>query len=151
MHPAQRSKYVVAVAPAAAVDNTTATATEIDTAGWNYCEVVVQLGATDIALTALEVQQSDTSGSGFSLLTGADFDGGTDIDGNALVLPSATDDDQTCVFQINLDATKRYLKVVATAGDGTTGAFIAAVARLSEGDTDLTVSADVADGGVCRV
>ncbi|QDV86924.1 hypothetical protein [Planctomycetes bacterium TBK1r] len=151
MHNAQRATYAVAIAPAAILDNTSAAATAIDTKDARYAEIVLQLGATDIAVTALKVQECDTSGGSYTDVSGATFDGGTDIDGTALALPSATDDNQTCVFQLNLDGTKRYLKVVATFGDGTSGGFIAGIARLSELRSDPTTSTEAADGGVCRV
>ena len=144
-------KYVVAIAPAAIIDDASATASEIDTEGSHYAEVILQLGATDIAMTALKVQHSDTSGSGFADITGATFDGGTDVDGTTLALPSATDDTQTCVFQINLDGLKRYLKVVATFGNGTAGGFIAGVTRLSGQSFVEYQSTSIADGGVCRI
>lgn len=151
MHDSQSGKYAVAIAPAAILDNSSATASEIDTKDARQCEVVIQLGATDIALTALKLQESDESGGSFTDVSGADFDGGSDIDGTTLALPSATDDNQTCVFQVNLDKRKRYLKVVATFGDGTSGGYVAGVARLSELRGGIETSAEAADGGVCRV
>lgn len=151
MHQAQAATYAVAIAPAAILDNTSATASEIDARGARYVEIVVQLGATDIAMTALKVQAASSSGGSFSDVTGATFDGGTDIDGNTLALPSATDDNQTCVFQIKMDNVNPFLKVVATFGDGTAGGYIAGIARLSELASTSTVSATVANGGVCRV
>ena len=144
-------KYVACIPPAAILDNTSATTTEIDTLDFDYCEIVLTLGATDIAITALKVTQSDAAGSGHADLSGADFDGGTDIDGTTLVLPSATDDDQVCVFQINMEGKKRYLDLTATFGDGTSGGFIAGSARLSRGAVTPSTSALTADGGVCRV
>lgn len=151
MHQAQHGKYVTAIAPAAILDNTSATAAEIDGKGAAYAEVILQLGATDIALTALKLQECDTTGGSFVDVTGADFDGGSNTDGGTLALPSATDDNQTCVFQVNLIGRKRFLKVVATFGDGTAGGFIAGVARLSELAYVPDVDASIADGGVCRV
>jgi hypothetical protein len=96
----QQAKYVRAISPTAIIDNTSATATVIDARDYDYCTIVVQLGATDIALTALKVQTSATSGGSYTDLTGATFSGGTSPDGTTLALPSATDDNQTCVFQI---------------------------------------------------
>lgn len=151
MNFAQSATYAVAIAPAAILDNASATASEIDTAGASYCEIVLQLGATDIAVTALKVQEGDTSGGSFTDISGATFDGGTDTAGGTLALPSATDDNQTCVFQINCDARKRFFKVVATFGDGTSGGYIAGVARLSGNDVLPTADTSLADGGVCRV
>lgn len=147
---AQDAKYVTAIAPAAIVDDSTATAAEIDTAGSAYCEIPIQLGATDIAMTALKVQESDTSGSGFADVPGLTFDGGTAPDGTTLALPSATDDGQVSTFQINLLGRKRYLKVVATFGDGTAGGYVASTARLSRLAQVPAVSTDMASGGVCR-
>lgn len=147
----QKAIYKVAIAPAAILDDASATAAEIDTIGANYAEVVVQLGATDIAMTALKLQHGDTSGGSFVDVTGATFDGGLNTEGTALALPSGTDDGQTCVFQVNLDATKRFLKVVATFGDGTSGGFVAAMARLSNVDQMPIADTSVANGGVCRV
>jgi hypothetical protein len=151
MHNAQLSKYAVAIAPAAIVDDATATATVVDARGARYVEIVVQLGATDIAMTALKVQSSATSGGTYADVTGATFDEGTASDGTALALPSGTDDNQTCVFQIKMDNVNPFLKVVATFGNGSAGGFIAAIARLSELVTTETTSTEIANGGVCRV
>jgi hypothetical protein len=151
MNPAQQAKYVVAIAPAAILDNTSATATAIDCRGAAYAEIVLQLGATDIAVTALKLQECDTSGGSYTDVTGATFSGGKDTDGGTLALPSATDDNQTCVFQVNMLGRKAYLKVVATFGDGTSGGFISGIARLSKLAVVPSVDTDIANGGVCRV
>lgn len=147
---AQMATYAAAIPPAAILDDASATASEIDCAGASYAEVVVALGATDIAMTALKLQEGDTSGGSFTDITGATWDGGTDTGGGTLALPSATDDNQVCVFQVNLDGRKRYLKLVATFDDGTAGGFVAAVARLSP-RTNPTADTSIANGGVCRV
>ena len=148
---AQKAKYVVAVSPTAIIDNNTATATAIDTKGARYAEIVVIQGATDIAMTALKLQECETSGGTYADITGATFNAGLDTDGTALALPSATDDNQIAVFQVNLDKRMRFIKVVATFGDGTSGGFVSAVARLSELSKVPDVSTDLANGGVCRV
>ncbi len=151
MNALQHVKHVQAIPPAAILDNTSATATEIDATGAGYVSIVLNLGATDIAVTALKVQESATSGGSFSDITGATFDGGTDTGGGTLVLPSATDDNQVCVFQIDMKGRESYLKVVATFGDGTAGGFIAGTAIISRVDGPLLSDTDYADGGVCRV
>lgn len=151
MNELQNAKYVQAIPPAAIIDDASATASEIDATGFDYCTIVLNLGATDIAMTALKVQNSASSGGTFADITGADFDGGTDTGGGALALPSATDDNQVCVFQLDLQGIDRYLKVVATFGNGTTGGFIAGTAILTRGDSPLLADTDYADGGVCRV
>jgi len=151
MNPLQQSKYVAAIKPAAILDNTSATATVVDTTGYDYATVIVQLGATDIAVTALKLQASSTSGGTYADITGATFDGGSGMGGATLALPSATDDGQTCVFQVDMRGKNPFLKVVATFGDGTSGGFIAAVAVLSRGKIAPTTSTGAADGDVCRV
>lgn len=151
MNPLQQAKYVAAIKPAAILDNTSATATVVDTTGYDYATVIVQLGATDIAVTALKLQASSTSGGTYADITGATFDGGSGMGGATLALPSATDDGQTCVFQVDMRGKNPFLKVVATFGDGTSGGFIAAVAVLSRGKIAPTTSTGAADGDVCRV
>lgn len=127
------AKYLQVIAPAAIVDNAAFTTTEIDTLGWDYAEIIVNIGATDVAMAALKVQESDTSGSGFTDVTGLDMDGDTDIDGNTAALPSATDDNKLIIFQIDLRNRKRYLDLSATAGNGTNGTFASGICRLSRG------------------
>jgi hypothetical protein len=147
----QQAKYVTAIKPAAIIDNASATADVIDTRGWEYATIIVQLGVTDIALTALKVQNSATSGGSYVDITGATFAGGAGMGGATLALPSATDDGQTCVFQIDMRNKDPFLKIVATFGDGSNGGFIAAVCVLSRGKIGPVLSTEAADGDVCRV
>lgn len=142
MNAIQSSKFVQVISPVAIVDNASWTTNEIDTKGFKYLTVIFNLGATDIAMAALKMQSSDTSGSGFADVTGLDCDGDTDIDGSTAALPSATDDDNLIVFQVDLRGQKRYWDLVATAGDGATGTYGSAVAILSnfEGDSPSTSS-----------
>ena len=151
MNELQHAKFRACIPPAAILDDASATSVEIDTLGADYLTVVVTLGATDIAMAALKLTQSDTAGSGHADLSGADFDGGTDTKGGTLALPSATDDDQVCVFQVNLLGRKRYFDIVATAGDGAAGSFISATAILSKNHSPTLTDTTYADGGVCRV
>lgn len=125
---AQAVRYFNITPPAAIVDAADFTTNVIDTVAngvkFDYLTVVVQLGATDIGLTALKMQQSDASGSGFADITGTV--GGTDF-----TLPSATDDNGFVVFNIDLRGKKRYFDLVATGGNGTLGTYMSAVAILS--------------------
>jgi hypothetical protein len=147
----QQAKYVRAISPAAIIDNASAVATVIDARNFDYCTIVVQLGATDIALTALKIETSTTSGGSYTDLANATFAGGTSPDGTTLALPSATDDNQVCVFQIDMRGKNPFLKVVATFGNGDAGGFIAAVAILTKGHLSPATSVTMADGDVCRV
>ncbi len=142
-------KFVSVTPPAAIIDNASATTAEIDTVGFDRARIVVYLGATDIAMTALAVTESDTSGSGHANVTGLVFGTSSDMDGNTSALPSATDDDGFFVFDIDLRSRKRYLDVTATIGDGTAGTFIAIMCELSLADeTPITVSGVGATGAL---
>ena len=146
MVPLQAAKYLQVIAPVAIVDNASWTTVEIDTLDYDHCTIIFNLGATDIAMAALNVTQSDSAGSGHALITGCDADGGTDIEGTTTALPSATDDDTLCVFQIDLKGKKRYLDLVATAGDGAAGSYGSAVAiltRAANAPTTVAASGDV--------
>lgn len=150
MNHGQNCRYAVAISPAAIVDNNTFTATPVDCRGATHVEVVVQPGATDIAFTALRLQESDTSGGTYTDVPGATFASGTSYDGVALALPSATDDNLPHVFQGSWLGRKRFLRVLATIGDGVAGGFCCAIARLSGVDIVPETATNMASGGVCR-
>jgi len=118
---ASTKKYVAITPPAAIVDAASYTTTSVDTKGFKKCRIVAFIGATDIAMTALKVQESDDNSS-FADITGATF----------TTLPSATNDNTFWAIDINMDGSrKRYLDLVATAGDGAAGTYLAAWAELS--------------------
>ena len=148
---AHAGKWLQVIAPAAIVDNGSFTTNEIDTLGWDYAEIVFSIGATDIAMAALKVQESDTSGSGFVDIDGLDMSGDTDLDGGTAALPSATDDNKLVMFQIDLRGRKRYLDLVATAGNGTNGTFASAECRLSRGAEWPSTMAEFGAETVLRV
>lgn len=147
----QHCKYVAAIKPAAILDNASATATVVDARGYDYATLVVTLGVTDIAMAALKVQSSDTSGGTYADITGATFDGGTGLGGATLALPSSTDDGQVCVFHVDMRGKNPFLKIIATAGDGAAGTYVSACAILSRGKIAPSTSAGMADGDVCIV
>lgn len=120
----QKAKLVTITPPGAIVDNAAFTTAAVDTAGFASATIIVHFGAMDIAMAALKLQQSDASGSGYADITGAV--GGTDF-----TLPSATDDNKFVAFFVDLKGKKRYLDLVATGGDGTTGTYFTAIAILS--------------------
>src|SRR5262249_3144925 len=90
-----------------------------------FCTILVILGATDIAMAALKVQQSDASGSGYADVSGLDY---------AAALPGAGADNTIYAFDIDLRGKKRYLDVVATGGDGAAGAYFTVIAILSKAE-----------------
>ena len=147
----QATKYINVIPPDAIVDNASWTTTEIDTKDFDYCTVVVNLGATDIAAAALKMQESDTSGSGFADITGTVFGTATTTDAATSVLPTATDDNDIFVFEIDLRGRMRYLDLVATAGDGTAGTFASAIAILSRAKDAPITGAERGANQVLRV
>jgi hypothetical protein len=136
-------KYIAVTNPAAIVDNAAYTTTEIDTLGYDYATVLVHIGATDIAMATLKVQESDTSGSGFADITGL-VCSGTSGDGR---LPTATDDNKIFAFNIDLRGRKRYLDLSATAGDGVAGTYMSAMCILERGNESPLSSAEQGLGG----
>lgn len=152
MHGTQKTKVVMAIAPAAILKNASATATVIDCAGAAYADIAVNIGANDAGLTALKVQESDVSGSGYADIPKATYDGGKNTNGGTLALPGATGAANVIArFQIDMVGRKRYLKVVATAANVGTGAFLAGTATLSRLAVVPTLTTDLASGSVCRV
>ena len=130
MIPEQNCKVVGITPPAAIVDGAAYTTAELDTLGFDYCQIWVYLGAIDDAMDVLQVTESDTTGSGHVAVTGLVFGTSTNIDGSTSALPSKTDDNKFYCFDIDLRGRKRYLDLNATAGDGTNGTYMAAWAVL---------------------
>lgn len=148
---AQNCKYVTIVPPQAIVDNASWTTAEIDTLGYDYAKIVVHLGATDIAMAALAVTESDTAGSGHANVTGLVFGTSTTIDGATSNLPAADDDNKFFICDIDLRGRKRYLDLTATAGNGTNGTYLTAWCELSRGDETPTTAAQRGADQVLRV
>lgn len=135
-------KLVSVTPPAAIVDDSAYTTGAVDTLGFRFARFVVYLGATDIAMAALKVQESDDSGmSGAADITGAVFGTSTADTGSASTLPSATDDNKFFTVEIDLRGRKRYLDLGATAGNGSTGTFLAAWCELYRGEQTPTTAA----------
>ena len=151
MRPLERVKYLSITPPAAIVDNASLTTAEIDTKGYDHCTIVCYLGATDIAMTALKVTESDASGSGHADVTGLVYGTSVDIDGATSSLPSANDDNKFFVFDVDLRGRKRYLDVTATVGNGDTGAFVTILAILSQADTAPVTKAGMGVAGFLAV
>jgi hypothetical protein len=133
MNHLQGVKFVAVTPPGAIYDNASATTASIDTKGWDYCTIVLQLGAMDIAMSALKVQESDDDSS-YGDVTGLVVGTSNTIAGSTSVLPSATADNSFQVFEVDCRGRKRYLDLVATFGDGAAGTYASAFAMLSRGE-----------------
>lgn len=139
-------KMVAITPPAAIVDNASLTTASIDTKGFAHCRIMVLIGATDIAMTALKVQESDND-SDYSDVTGAVFATSKNDAGSTSALPVATDDNKFFCIDIDLIGRKRYLDLVATCGDGSAGTYITAWAELRRGEK---VPAKASEAGISQ-
>jgi hypothetical protein len=113
--------------PGVIVDNTSWSSNVFDTQGSDGIWVVVTLGATDIAMAALSVQESDTITDATTLASGTVIPG-ADFSVSPLTLPSASADNTSVAVYIPINGSrKRYFNVVATAGNGSLGTYLYAV------------------------
>lgn len=147
----QRKKYVEVIRPAAILDNNTFAEVEIDTVGFDHCNVVAYIGFVDIGITVLKVQETDVSVTGEVDITGLEYAVSNDITGTLSVLPTATDDNKFFLFEIDLRGRKRFLQLVCTIGDGATGGFVTAWAELSRSEEGPFTAADKGVASVLRV
>lgn len=137
----QQHKAFLVIPPEGLVDNTAFTEIEIDTKGFRYCTLYACLGATDIAMAGLKMQESDVSGSGQADITGLVYGTSVNTDGDTSVLPTALEDDLIFGFDIDLRGRKRYLTCVATAGDGATGTHLTVLALLAREEDGAATAA----------
>ena len=144
-------KHVTITPPAAIVNNASYTTAEIDTKGFRHMRIVAHLGATDIAMTALKATESDTTGSGHADITGAVFGTSTDIAGNTSALPTANDDNKFFIIDLDLRGRKRFIDVTATAGNGSTGTYLAIWAELYQGEQKPVSLTNMGAGGALSV
>ena len=128
MNALQNVKVVNVTPPAAIVDAASFATTSIDTAGYGKLAVYFSLGATDIAMTALKLQEADDDSS-YGDITGCVYGAS-----GAPALPTADDDNKVFGFFVNLAGRKRYIDVVATAGNGAAGTFGTCIAVLYNGE-----------------
>ncbi len=127
--PLQETK-VFAVIPPAAIKDDAAFASLVldknDFDGADYVEFIGMIGATDVALATLRVMESDTISDATTL-------GGSPVlVKDSTTKPGALDDDKVFVFGLDLSKSRaRYLQLQATAGNGTAGTFLSAIAIAS--------------------
>lgn len=150
-----KQKIVVLTQPAAIVDNAAFTTKALDTKGFGFAEIYVIIGALDIAVSALKVQESDTTSDANTLSSGTDVTGlvvgtSTNDAGSTSTLPGATDDNTVVKFEVDLRGRKRYLDVSLTGGDGAAGTYAVVVAILSEGESGPTSATEKGCAQVLR-
>jgi hypothetical protein len=124
------ANVLAAIPPGVIKDNAAFVSNAIDLAaeavrGAQFVVFAVQLGATDIPLAVFKVMQSDT-------LTNPTTLGGVPtevVDVTDSVTPGTTDDNKIYLISIDLRATRnRYLQLQVTAGNGTSGTYLSALA-----------------------
>lgn len=150
MNPLHYTKVINVTPPAAILDDASAATTAINTQGYSYCQIWVALGASDIAMAALKVQESDTDGS-YGDITGTVVGTATDAFGAATTLPSSTADNNLYCFDIDLRGRKKWLDLVATAGNGSTGTYISAWAILARSQDGIATATERGAATIMRV
>ena len=129
MQDLQNVKTVYVTKPGAIVDDAAFTTDTVDTMGFRKARFVVGLGALDIALAALKLQESDASNmSGASDVAGADFSV------SPLTLPSASDDNKLYAIHVDLRGKKRYMDLSLTGGNGSNGTYAVAWVDLYDAE-----------------
>lgn len=143
MNELQTTKVFNVIPPTAIKDNAAFVSTVIDKAdlhGADYLEFIVGLGATDVAMAVLRVMESDT-------LTNATTLGGSPtLVKDSTTKPADDADGKVAVFGIDLRKSRqRYIQLQATAGDGSTGTYLSAIAIARR---SIEASSDAAQRGL---
>lgn len=139
-------KKVVMCGPATYVDNGNFTVTSVDTMGFDYCVIDIVIGFTDIALSALYLQDSEESGANFANVSGGIYGTDNNDTGSASTLAASTADNTVISYWVDCRARKRYLTIVGTAGNGTSGTTVAVLATLSRASAGPRTAAQAGYG-----
>ena len=136
MKPLQDNRLDYLVLPGARVNNASYTSNYVDTKGYQFAHVMIRLGATDIAMAALKLQHSDKNdGTGLTDISGCDFSVAP------ATLPTSGNTNKAFTIDVDLRGKKRYLYLVATAGNGTLGTYLISECLLALGDVEPNTAA----------
>ncbi len=94
---------------------------------FNSARVMFMVGATDVTVATLKIQESDSESSGYADVV--DLKGASGFVGGA---PGPSDDNKFFAVVLDLRKRKRYLRVSAVAGNGTTGTYMACWVDLGD-------------------
>lgn len=127
----QNHKHVGIVFPQAIKDNTEfvgskgSTPVSVNAQEWDNLDIYVMFGAMDIKMATMKLWESDDDAT-YTAVTGGNF-------GSPDILPTATDDNHTFAWHVNLSngSRKKYYQVELIPGDGAAGTFATAWAVLS--------------------
>lgn len=135
------TKFFNAIPPAVIKDNAAYTSYVLDKqtflpTGAKGVLFVASLGATDIAPAVFKVQQAAAASDTTTLTTPSDVK-------DVTTKPAATDDNGLFGIYVPISKwTQRYLQLAATAGNGTNGTYLSAIAIADmEGDGAITADA----------
>ena len=102
-----------AAAPQSVASNASVSCAIIDTKGYNYARFIVDIGATNINIASLYVNESDLSNMGSAaIVSGSNFGGDNNDAGSTSSLPSNGSTNTAVCILINCKARKRYLQMV---------------------------------------
>lgn len=107
------------------------TSQEVDTKGFQSLVLAFALGSLNDLAATVEVQHSDTSGSGFAAVPDTELHG---LEADLTI--AATDDDK--VAQIGYHGGKRYVRVVVTVSTGSGVNVLSAVGILGHPEKSPT-------------
>lgn len=145
MNALTRNKFFNAIPPGVIKDNAAYVSNVIDKLDVpNDCKGVLflaTLGATDITMAVLKVMQSDTETNPTTL-------GGTpELVKDTTTKPTPTDDNGIVGIYVPMSKwTEQFLQLQATAGNGTAGTYLSAIAIFD--DVGLTDISDVSSLGL---
>jgi hypothetical protein len=144
-------KVGIVLAPAIISDNASPTCTEVDTLGFDYCEIYVMFGAMDVAMVACSVSENNVSATSLAAVTGLVYGTSANIAGTTSTLPTAGSDNTILAFHIDLRSRMRFLNLVLTTGDGTAGTYLVAWYELSRAENVPVTAAEYGAAQVLRV
>lgn len=141
----QNIRTVMLIQPQAIADNAEwvgskgSTPVSIDTvykgSKAHSARIVFAVGATDVAIAKLNIYESDDDTT-YTEVDGVDFVNDTSV------APGATDDNKLYGWFLDLRQRKRYLRIEAQAGNGTTGTYAIAWCDLYHIGQGLRTAAD---------
>lgn len=146
MHPLFACKHVPVIQSQAIKDNTLfvgshgSTPVNIDTKGFAAAVIVFMYGASDIAMAALSIYESDdTTDGNFAIIASSNY-----ATSGIGTLPSSTEDNLLFGWKIPSlgTARKRYLRINAMPGDGSTGSYAAAYAVLGPSEVGIDTASE---------
>ena len=128
---------VLATLPTAAVGSTATSTLTIDRRGFDHVSVsaIRASNASTVFASVLKVEESDSSGSGYTDVT-ALVGGG--VGGFSIPAVSNTSDAAIVKMDIDARAMKRYLKVSMTPGASATLGIVASLSRAEEAPTSAS-------------